>query len=89
MKKLGQLAADDRKALGQKINKAKEQIQELLDKKSKILEEKELNKDKLEKLIVSLISDDSKLQKMSNNAKSFAQTNAAQILADKAIELVK
>ena len=38
---------------------------------------------------VSLISDDSKLQKMSNNAKSFAQTNAAQILADKAIELVK
>ncbi len=54
-----------------------------------LIEEKELNKDKLEKLIISLISDDSKLQKMSNNAKSFAQTNAAQILADKAIELVK
>ena len=43
MKKLGQLAADDRKALGQKINKAKEQIQELIDKRSRILEEKELN----------------------------------------------
>ncbi len=43
MKKLGQLATDDRKVRGQKINKAKEQIQELLDKRSKILEEKELN----------------------------------------------
>ena len=43
MKKLGQLAAEDRKELGQKINSIKEQLQETLDKKTTILEEKELN----------------------------------------------
>ena len=43
MKKLGQLAAEERKARGQTINKAKEQIQELIDKRSKVLEVKELN----------------------------------------------
>ena len=43
MKKLGQLEGNDRKTLGQEINSAKEQIQEILAEKSKILEEKELN----------------------------------------------
>ena len=44
MKKLGQLNEEERKNFGLAINKIKEQIQELLNKKYTILEAEELNK---------------------------------------------
>lgn len=43
MKKLGKLAPEDRKEVGQKINNVKEQILECFQERQRILEEKELN----------------------------------------------
>ena len=44
MKKLGKVASEERKELGQKINKIKQQIQNAIDKQAIIIEKKELER---------------------------------------------